>query len=138
MRNSLAIITLIAIAACHQAPQHRPQRAATEVRTIESADPRPAVIDPPPMLGDEAPAPKPKNAIEAENAIPLTEQDEALRAQLPFAPAIAMDPVDGAKISIRATTPTLEYKGRIFYFDSAENKAAFVANPEQYVKGMRL
>lgn len=137
MRKLSLAIALIATVACHQAPQHRRQ-AKPQLRTIDSADPRPAVIEPPPMLADEAPAPKPKNAVEAENAIPLTEQDEALRAQLPFAPAIAMDPVDGSKISIRATTPTLEYKGRIFYFDSAQNKAAFQANPEQYVKGMRL
>lgn len=90
------------------------------------------------MLSDEAPAPKPKNPAEALNAVPLTEKDETIRAQLPFAPAIAMDPVDGSKISIRADTPTLEYKGRIFYFHSAENKATFQANPDQYMKGMRL
>jgi len=109
-----------------------------EVQTIDSADPRPSVVDPPPMLTDEAAAPKPKNAVEAAKAIPLTEQDEMVRAQLPFAPAIAMDPVDGSKISIRASTPTLEYKGRIFYFRDAANRAAFQASPDQYMKGVRL
>lgn len=138
MRNFACIVALIAIAGCHQAPQRRAPSRSTELRTIESADPRPAVIDPPPMLPDEAAAPKPKNAIEAQNAIPLTEQDEQVRANLPFAPAIAMDPVDGSKISIRAGTPTLEYKGHIFYFHSAENKATFQANPDQYTKLMRL
>jgi YHS domain-containing protein len=128
-----------AVAACHQAPpQQRQAAVVTDVRTIDSSDPRPVVVDPPPMLTDEAPAPKPKNPVEAEKVIPLTPQDEAVRAALPFAPAIAMDPVDGGKISIRANTPTLEYKGRIFYFHSAENKAAFQANPEQYMKGVRL
>ena len=138
MRKPAFFFAMLAVAACHQAPQHRQRQPVSELRTIESADPRPSVVDPPPMLSDEAAAPKPKNPVEAANAIPLTEQDEAVRAQLPFAPAIAMDPVDGSKISIRATTPTLEYKGRIFYFDSAANKAAFQATPEQYVKGMRL
>ena len=90
------------------------------------------------MLSEEAPAPKPKNAAEAQNQIPLSEKDEQLRASLPFAPAIAMDPVDGSKISIRADTPQFEYKGRIFYFHSAENRATFQANPEQYAKAMRL
>jgi YHS domain-containing protein len=139
MRRAASLVIVVAMAAgCHQAPQRRAPSSSTELKTIDNADPRPAVVDPPPMLGDEAPAPRPKNAVEAANAIPLTEKDEAIRAQLPFAPAIAMDPVDGSKISIRADTPTLEYKGHIFYFHSAENKATFQANPDQYVKAMRL
>jgi YHS domain-containing protein len=137
--RKLVLFACALAAACHQAPAAQRQAAVpTDVRTIDSSDPRPGVIDPPPMLTDEAAAPKPKNPVEAEKQIPLTEQDEAVRAQLPFAPAIAMDPVDGSKISIRATTPTLEYKGRIFYFHSNENKAAFQAAPEQYMKGVRL
>jgi YHS domain-containing protein len=138
MRHAVFLLMIVAIAGCHQAPQRRAPSTSSELKTIDSSDPRPTVVDPPPMLSDEAPAPKPKNPAEALNTVPLTEKDEALRAQLPFAPAIAMDPVDGSKISIRADTPTLEYKGRIFYFHSAENKAAFLASPEQYVKGMRL
>jgi YHS domain-containing protein len=138
MKKILTFSTaFVMLGACHQAPPNR-QAVATDVRTIDSADPRPAVLDPPPMLSDEAAAPKPKNPVEAEKAIPLTEKDEQIRAALPFAPAIAMDPVDGSKISIRAGTPTLEYKGWIFYFRSAENKAVFQANPDQYMKGMRL
>jgi YHS domain-containing protein len=137
-RVAFLLISFAAIAACHQAPQHRAPSTSSELKTIDTADPRPAVVDPPPMLPDEAAAPKPKNAVEAQNAIPLTEKDEAIRAQLPFAPAIAMDPVDGSKISIRADTPTLEYKGHIFYFHSAENKATFQSNPDQYTKLMRL
>jgi len=128
---------LIVVAACHQAPARR-QAAVAEVQTIESTDPRPVVIDPPPVLSDEAPAPKPKNQAEAAKATPMTEKDEAIRASLPFAPAIAMDPVDGSKISIRANTPTLEYKGWIFYFDSVENRTKFQNNPELYMKAMRL
>jgi YHS domain-containing protein len=74
--------------------------------------------------------------VAAANLVPLTEADEQLRAKLPFAPAIAMDPIDGSKISIRATTPTVEVKGKIFYFSSEANKHTFMANPEQYMKGL--
>ena len=138
VRKSALTLAVLTVVACHQAPQRRAPSHAEDVRTIESADPRPAVVDPPPMLSEEAPAPKPKNPVEAQNVVPLSEKDEQLRAQLPFAPAIAMDPVDGSKISIRADTPTFEYKGHIFYFDSAANRATFQANPEQYAKAMRL
>jgi YHS domain-containing protein len=57
-----------------------------------------------------------------------------VRAALPFSPAIAMDPVNGDKISIRANTPTFEYKERIYYFTNEENKRTFTANPDQYTK----
>lgn len=105
------------------------------MRTIDSADPRPAIVEPPPELTDEAPPPKPKNLAEAQRTIPLTPQDERFRASLPFSPAIAMDPVDGSKISIRATTPKIEYKNRIYYFSSEANKRIFAASPEQFTKG---
>ncbi|HEV7921732.1 MAG TPA: hypothetical protein VGR02_13165 [Thermoanaerobaculia bacterium] len=108
--------------------------SAQEMRTIETTDPRPTVLDPPPVLGDEAPLPKPKN-VGAEEAVPLTEKDEEVRAQLPFAPAIAMDAVDGSKISIRADTPRVEMKNRIYYFSSEDHKRAFMASPEEYLKG---
>ena len=65
----------------------------------------------------------------------LTPQDEHVRAQLPFAPAIALDPIDGLKVSIRATTPVVEYKNHLFYFSSDANKRTFVAAPDQYLKG---
>jgi YHS domain-containing protein len=63
-----------------------------------------------------------------------------LRAALPFTPAIAMDPIDGSKISITATTATWEYKGKIYYFSNEANKHTFMANPEAALKGgfMRL
>jgi len=67
---------------------------------------------------------------------PPTAQDEAMRASLPFAPAIAMDAVDGSKISIRASTPTLEYKNKLYYFSSEDHKRQFLADPEQYTKGV--
>ena len=111
------------------------------MRTIETVPAQPAPVAQPPELKDEAPPPKPKRQPwEPPVAVVLTPEDEKLRASLPFSPAIAMDPIDGSKISIRATTPTYEYKGRIFYFSSEANKATFVGNPEQYTKSpmMRL
>ena len=88
------------------------------------------------MLLDEAPPPKPKAMPwETPKAIVFSPEDEKLRASLPFTPAIAMDPIDGSKISIRATTPTYEYKGKIYYFQNEANKQVFVGSPEQALKG---
>jgi YHS domain-containing protein len=51
-----------------------------------------------------------------------------------------MDPIDGSKITIRASTPIFEYKGRIYYFQTEANKQQFASNPEAVLKGgmMRL
>src|SRR5436305_8264617 len=106
------------------------------MHTIDSTDPRPAVMQPPPVLPDEAPAPKPLNLAPNQEVPVLTPQDEHVRAQLPFAPAIALDPVDGLKVSIRATTPMVEYKNHLFYFSSEGNKRIFMAGPDQYLKGV--
>ncbi|HEY2323024.1 MAG TPA: hypothetical protein VGJ82_09180 [Thermoanaerobaculia bacterium] len=129
-------ILLLLVAACRQAHPAATPRAKVEMRTLDTADTRPAVIDPPPVLTDEAPPPKPHDAVAAQNQIPLTEADEQMRARLPFAPAIGLDPVDGAKISIRANTPMVELKNRIYYFSSEENKRTFMASPQQYLKGV--
>ncbi len=112
------------------------------MQSITNVVPVPAQLNPPPMLLDEAPPPKPK-ALPWETPTPIvfSPEDEKVRSALPFSPAIAMDPIDGSKISIRALTPTFEYKGKIYYFSSEENRRAFTANPEQYLKGgglMRL
>ena len=138
MRRFLAPALVLA-AACGAPPKEShvpPPGTKSEMRTIDSADVRPAVMQPPPMLTEEAPPPKLKdNLAQADAPPPPTPQDEAMRAALPFAPAIAMDPVDGSKISIRASTPVTEYKNKIFYFSSEANKRTFLGNPEQYLKG---
>lgn len=125
---------------CHQGRGRASTPAAVthaEVRTIDSVDPRPAVNDPPPMLREEAAPPRPTGQPwEVKQPVPLTAEDERMRAALPFTPAIAMDPIDGSKISILARTPTFEYKGHIYYFSSEENKRAFAAGPDQYAKGL--
>lgn len=112
-------------------------KPAAEMRTIDSSNVRPAPIDPPPMLTDEAPPVKTVTGLaQADAPPPPTAQDEALRASLPFSPAIAMDPIDGSKISIRASIPTVEYKNKLYYFANEDHKRTFMANPEQYTKGL--
>ncbi|MCU1349466.1 MAG: hypothetical protein JWO56_2496 [Acidobacteria bacterium] len=139
-RLSLAILLVCCAAACRQEPARTASATNHDIKTIDSTDPRPVVIDPPPVLADEGPAIKPKNqpGAFADAPAPLTEKDEQVRAALPFVPAIAMDPVNGSKVSIRADTPTLEYKGHIYYFSSPGNMAEFRANPEQFMKGLRI
>jgi len=139
MKRGFLILVLVTVACGGAKKGAAPaqQAAHSEMKTIDSVVPRPAVVDPPPMLTDEAPPPKPKeNVAQADAPPPPSQQDEVLRASLPFAPAIAMDPIDGSKISIRASTPTFEYKNKIFYFSSEENKKIFQSNPEQYTKGV--
>ena len=93
-------------------------------------------MQPPPVLTDEGPAPKPKTELSADAPPPPSPADEALRASLPFAPAINLDPVNGTKISIRSNTPTYEYKGRIFYFSGEDSRRQFIANPTEFTKGV--
>ena len=125
---------IVALAACDSAP---PQTvAASQIRTINNVTPRPAPLEAPPLLLDEAPPPKPKvQPWETPTPIVFSPEDEKLRASLPYTPAIAMDPVDGSKISIRATTPTVEYEGKIYYFSSEENKRMFATDPKSALKG---
>jgi YHS domain-containing protein len=137
MKRSILVI-LVALTACNRLPHvGKPSDAPIAMQTIDNADMHRTVVDPPLTLTDSAPPLKTKdpNNPTVPDALPLDAQDEALRASLPFAPAIAMDPVGGSKISIRASTPTAEYKGRIFYFTNEDNKKQFVANPDQYMKG---
>jgi YHS domain-containing protein len=143
MMRRLILLTLTALAACDAAPP--PARKApstnTEIQTITTVHPQAAILVPPPMLQDEAPPPKPKlMPWQTQTPIVFSPEDEKLRASLPFTPAIAMDPLDGSKISIRASTPTFEYKGKIYYFSSQANKQIFAGNPEHALKGgyMRL
>ena len=137
MRRLLSFaLALPLLAACSDAPPQQTSAQRAELRTIDSTPPRPEVIDPPPMLSDEAPPPKPKALPwETPKAVVFSPEDEQVRASLPFSPAIAMDPIDGSKISIRASTPTFEYKGKIYYFSTEANKRTFVASPDAYLKG---
>ena len=139
MRRIALLVLALAPLACSDGSSSTV--AAAEMRTIHSVPPQPAQLEQPQMLMDEAPPPKPKALPwETPAAIVFSPEDEKLRASLPFTPAIAMDAVDGSKISILATTPTFEYKGKIYYFADEANRRTFMANPEQFTKGgmMRL
>lgn len=140
MRRLLAS-TIVLLAACDSGPQRAAHPAQFQTIHHAAAQP-PAPLNPPPMLLDEAPPPKPKPLHQWDRPEPIvfSPEDEKLRASLPFTPAIAMDPIDGSKISIRAATPTFEYKGKIYYFSSEANRNQFKANPEANLKGgmMRL
>lgn len=126
---------LLLLAACDASQPVRQQGAG--VATINTVAPAPAPLPQPPTIQDEAPPPKPKplNQWHTPEPVVFTPEDEKVRAALPFSPAIAMDPIDGSKISITATTPTLEYKGKIYYFSNEANKHTFGTNPEAALKG---
>lgn len=114
-----------------------------EVRTIDNSPTELRTIQKPPMIEfDEGPAPEliPDEVNEApvdENkARASNEKDSAQWTQnLPFSPKIAMDPVDGSKLSIRRTTPIAEYKSRIYYFSSEANRREFIRSPDDYLSG---
>jgi YHS domain-containing protein len=138
MRRFLLIsVAALALVSCDAAPPTGTQATATAgFATINSVPARPAPLPQPPMLQDEAPPPKPKAMPwETPKPIVFTAEDEKLRASLPFSPAIAMDPVDGSKISITSATPKVEYKNKIYYFSNEANKKVFAGNPESALKG---
>jgi YHS domain-containing protein len=140
MRRAFLLLAMTAVlVGCSRKaqPAGAQSKPKAEMRTIDSSDLRPVTIDPPPMLTDEAPPVKTVTGLaQADAPPPPTPADEALRASLPFTPAIAMDPIDGSKISIRASIPTVEYKNKLYYFANEDHKREFLANPEQYTKGL--
>ncbi|MFZ2491902.1 MAG: hypothetical protein WA208_10495 [Thermoanaerobaculia bacterium] len=137
MRHLPIFLVFVLLVACrNDMPQRRGAIDTTQMRTIDTVPPQPAAFPPPPMLQDEAPPPKPKRLPwEPPTTVVLTPEDEKVRASLPFSPAIAMDPINGDKISIRANTPTFEYEGKIYYFSSEAMRQQFIANPTAAVKG---
>lgn len=103
-------------------------------RTIENAQVAPLPIEEPPTVTEEVPLAIPKYATPQE--IEQIRANSKMKVDLPFSPAIAIDPVDLGKVSIRSNTPTVEYKKKIYYFSSEANKKTFMANPEQYAKSL--
>ena len=148
MKQGLWIAVCAASALALTGCEPRPPRQipATVVQTIENTPPRLAPVQPPPMLEESSMPVRPNPAIPAPGTpqpgkagAPKKGPDpaEALAAKtnLPFTPAIAMDPVDGSKISITAETPIASHEDRWYYFTSEANRRAFLANPAQYTKG---
>lgn len=141
MRSALplaaAVLLALAAAGCDQGPA--PRQQAVEVQTIENAPPRLSAADPPRTLEERSlparPAvPQPRTSA-TDTAPPTPEEEMMAKTNLPFTPLIAMDPVDGSKVSITPQTPVISYKDRWYYFSSPANKAAFRANPETYAEG---
>ena len=127
----LLVCCLATVAAgCRDDGQAAP---VAEMRTIENTPLQPMPVQPPPQVNEQEALPKPK---EPAPGMPVEDApaEPQKMIELPFAPAIAMDPVDGSKVPIRAETPTFEYKNKIYYFGSAANRQAFAANPEGFLK----
>jgi len=145
MKSSLLLAGTLAAAlfvgGCQQTP---PAPPLGELRTIDNTPLEAMVIDPPQTTIPqplETKLPDGETKKPAPTATPARAKDASSdemqqhKINLPFAPAIAMDPVDGGKVSIRIDTPIFEYKNKIYYFTSEANRRSFAANPEQYAKG---
>lgn len=132
---------LVALAAACQ-PVSGTQAQPVEMRTVDDVGLNSLPVEAPPMITEQStqlrateqlgPDGKP---IRRTTPVPDPEAEVVAPIMMPFAPLIAMDPVDGSKVSIRVETPVTEYKDRLYYFGSAQNKAAFVADPEKYATG---
>ena len=134
---TFALTGALLLGGCQEEDLH----SNVQVQTIENTSVPQAKIEPPPEI----------DTTETERKFSQTERialaregkmkdgqllvETAPRVSLPFTPAIAMDPVDGSKLSITTLTPTFEYKGKIYYFSSTGNRSAFTADPEKFVKG---
>lgn len=139
---TLLLIVAVALTAACDSGRPVPVASAQQVHTIENTPLRMTTIEVPPTVREQQVAstqektndpfgrrdPKPETT--STNLDELNQQMD-----LPFAPAIAMDPVDGGKVSVRANTPVVEYKKKLYYFTSEQNRRAFMAAPEQYLKG---
>jgi YHS domain-containing protein len=141
--TALTLCTLLTVAlfegCTRSTAAPRQDVAATDIQNIDTTPAKPAVLDPPPVLTDEAgsaPKPKPDPASTTTTPVAALPEDEAMRASLPYSPAIGLDPVNGMKISLKANTPFVEYKNHLYYFTAEDTKKTFLANPEQYTKGI--
>lgn len=110
------------------------------IQTVENTPLQSAPIENPPTVDltetERKLSQTERIALQREGKLkPGEELEVGPRISLPFSPPIAMDPVDGSKISITADTPTHRYKGKIYYFSTAGNKTSFIADPERYAKG---
>lgn len=137
MRRTILSFLVLALIGCEQ--QAVQSKQPVEIRTVDNSPMKSIPVEPLPQLAEEAtvlrpqaPSPSPSRRP---NASPTPADSAEARPQMPFAPLIAMDPVDGSKVSIRVETPTTEYKNRLYYFGSEANRKAFVAEPEKYLKG---
>ena len=146
MRNLLSILMLLSLVPAAVACQPAAARTEPEnLRTVETVVANSMPVEPPPMITEQA--------TELRAAVPLGPDGKPIKGaapgptpagnpgdeepiiEMPFAPLIAMDPVDGSKVSIRVGTPMTEFSDRLYYFSSEANRKAFLADPEKYAKG---
>ena len=141
VRTAHALATMVALAltaGCQPAPG----TTQIEMRTVENVAVNSMPVEPPPMITEQATELRPAEKLGPDGKpitrptptpVPGTESEEPIL--MPFAPLIAMDPVDGSKVSIRVGTPVTEYNDRFYYFSSPANKATFLADPKTYASG---
>jgi YHS domain-containing protein len=72
----------------------------------------------------------------------LAARDEVITPENAVTPHTITDPEIGtsatcpvcqANITVQATTPALEYEGKVYYFSSADCATAFTADPTSYI-----
>ncbi|MEO8217506.1 MAG: YHS domain-containing protein [Acidobacteriota bacterium] len=145
VRATTALVAVLLGAGCEQ---QTPVTRVQDVRTVDNTPTRVTAVQILPVLREEATEIKPPEQLDADGKpIPPKAGKEPKPAktsgtpqnstpnELPFAPLIAMDPVDGAKVSIRIGTASTEYKNKLYYFSSPETKKLFLGDPEKYSKG---
>lgn len=126
---------LALLAGCSPQPREA-RRQSLEIQTIENTPPRMATLEPPPVLDSGTiPTPKtPTGQTASSTSTAISDQDTMkAKTNLPFTPPIAMDPVDGSKLTIDKDTPIFSYKDKWYYFSSEANKRRFVANPDDFL-----
>lgn len=128
--HAAQLLALLALA-CGGTGPDQPQ-PVQPVQTIENTQPASLPVQEPPTVNEEVPLVIPKYATPQE--IEQIRAQAKMKVELPFSPAIAIDPVDGSKVSIRSNTPMTEYKKKLYYFGSEATKRTFDASPEQYAK----
>ncbi len=129
MRFHWTVFVLFSLAGVLSCSDHGEPPASEEMQTIDNT-----LIESRPIEKDQT--------LDFDSAVLASTADQTTGdgalggapADLPFAPAISMDPVDGSKVSIRSDTPTAEYDDLIYYFSSEENRGTFLQNPEQYIR----
>lgn len=134
------ILLAFLASACQPAAANRSE--PLDMRTLGSAGSNSLPVEAPPMITEQATELRSAEQVGPDGK-PIRQRtstatgDDPVEAPIimPFAPLIAMDPVDGSKVSIRVETPVTEYKNRLYYFGSAQNKTAFLADPERYATG---
>ena len=145
--RSQLLVTLV-LASMVSCEQQTPVTHLQDVRTVDNVPTRMVPVQTLPVLREEATEIKPPeptdadgNPIKTSTALkpalkPASTPETNIPTELPFAPLIAMDPVDGTKVSIRIGTASTEYKNKLYYFSSPENKKTFLGNPEVYANGV--